>query len=473
LAKLVIVSNRVALPGDRALKAGGLTVALKQALDAVGGMWFGWSGEIASGPPAEPKIVDDGRVAYATLDLAPEEHEAYYAGFSNATLWPLFHYRLGLIDFRQAQLDGYLAVNARYARSLASLLGPDDTVWVHDYHFVPFGDMLRRLGMRNRIGFFLHIPFPAQEVLAALPAHERLVRALAAYDLVGFQTETDRRAFERCVVEYGQGAVDRDGGLTSGGRRIATGVFPVGIDVGEFSGWAEKSVDGRETRRLVESLVGRRLVIGVDRLDYSKGIPKRFEAFQELLIARPEHRRQVTYLQVAPISRGEVAQYRSLRRELEALAGRVNGKYADVDWVPIRYLNKSVPRPTLAGYFRHARIGLVTPLRDGMNLVAKEFVAAQNPEDPGVLVLSHLAGAARELDAALLVNPFDVEGVAAAIHLGLTMPAEERRKRWTAMMAALGRTTQRDWSERFLAALAGRAPAAEPSLNLRYRRTLD
>jgi len=462
LARLVIVSNRVAVPGDRALKAGGLAVALKEALGPSGGLWFGWSGQIVANPAAEPTRVSAEGMEYATLDLSSEEHATYYAGFSNATLWPLFHYRLGLIDFRRAQLRGYLAVNARYARALAQLIRPDDMIWVHDYHFIPLAEMLRRFGVKNPIGFFLHIPFPAPEVLSALPGYDQLTRALLSYDLVGFQTEIDRHAFERCVIEHGQGALDEAGRLVLGEKRTTTGAFPVGIDVDEFAGWAEKNADSRETRSLVDSLSGRQLMIGVDRLDYSKGIPKRFEAFEELLATWSEHRRKLTFLQVAPISRGEVAQYRSLRRELEALAGRINGRYAEVDWTPVRYINKPVSRPTLAGFYRHARIGLVTPVRDGMNLVAKEYVAAQNPEDPGVLVLSHLAGAAHELEAALLVNPFDVESVAEAIHRGLVMPLEERRERWTEMRTVLGHTTQKDWSRRFLAALA-EARRAKPT----------
>lgn len=462
MARLVIVSNRVAVPGDRALKAGGLAVALKEALEPEGGLWFGWSGNTMPKPAAEPRHVRVGRMTYATLDLSPEEHESFYAGFANATLWPLFHYRLGLIDFRRAQLRGYLGVNARFARVLAALLQPDDTIWVHDYHFIPLAEMLRRLGVRNPIGFFLHIPFPAPEVLSALPGHEQLTRALLAYDLVGFQTEIDRHAFERCVIEHGQGEGDGRHRLVADDRQALTGVFPIGIDVDEFAKWAETGASGDETLRLVDSLSGRRLVIGVDRLDYSKGIPKRLEAFQELLDVWPEHRRQVTFLQVTPISRGEVAQYRSLRRELEALAGRINGKYAEFDWNPIRYLNKPVQRQMLAGFYRHARIGLVTPVRDGMNLVAKEYIASQNPEDPGVLVLSHLAGAAQELDAALLVNPFDVEGVAEAIHRGLVMPLEERRERWQRMWTVLGHTTQRDWSLRFLEALAAARATLRP-----------
>lgn len=454
MARLVMVSNRVQIPSDRFQQVGGLGVALKEALDRKGGLWFGWSGEITAEPAAEPTRASVGHIDYATLDLSPEEHSTFYAGFANATLWPLFHYRLGLIDFRSAQLRGYLDVNERFARALMDLISPDDTIWVHDYHFLPLAEMLRRLGARNRIGFFLHIPFPAPEVLSALPGNEELTRALVSYDLVGFQTEIDRDAFERCVDHHADGERMGRGRVAIGARETQTGVFPVGIDTTEFAAWASESETGRDTRLLVESLIGRKLVIGVDRLDYSKGIPKRFEAFQDLLISRPELRRHVTFLQVAPISRGDVAQYRSLRREIESLAGRINGKYAEVDWVPIRYLNKPVQRRILAGFYRHARVGLVTPLRDGMNLVAKEYVASQDPENPGVLVLSHLAGAAQELGAALLVNPFDVESVAVAIHRALLMPLDERRERWSEMMAVLGRATQTDWSSGFLAALA-------------------
>jgi trehalose 6-phosphate synthase len=463
LARLVIVSNRVALPRDRELKAGGLAVALMEALEAEGGLWFGWSGAVVETADAPPKIARADSIDFATVDLSTSEHETFYAGFSNATLWPLFHYRLGLIDFRRSQLRGYVAVNERFARALRPLLRPDDVIWVHDYHFMAMAEELRRLGVANPIGFFLHIPFPAPEVLAALPGHERLIQALLAYDLLGFQTKSDRRAFENCVLEATGGRVLGDGRVTDGRCAAATGVFPVGIDVDEFTAMAEKAAGGRETHRLIESLAGRRLVIGVDRLDYSKGLPKRFDAFHELLSGWPEHNRRVTLLQIAPISRGEVAQYRSLRRELDSLAGRINSKFAEFDWAPIRYLNRPFPRRSLAGFYRAARVGLVTPLRDGMNLVAKEYVAAQDRADPGVLVLSRFAGAAHELTAALLVNPFDTEGVAEAIHRGLTMPVEERRERWSAMMSVMRRTTQRDWSNRFVESLvAAHARDAAP-----------
>jgi trehalose 6-phosphate synthase len=460
LARLVIVSNRVALPRGRGpAAAGGLAVALLDALSVDGGLWFGWSGEVSETASPEPRQLRSGRIDYATLDLTPAEHASFYAGFSNATLWPLFHYRLGLIEFRREQLQGYLEVNERFAAALLPLLRPDDVIWIHDYHFIPLAAALRRLGVANRIGFFLHIPFPAPEVLMALPQHESLIQALMEYDLVGFQTKTDRRAFERCVEDAG-GHLRADGRVESGGRVTQTGAFPVGIDVDEFAAWSGKARNSVDTRRLIDSLGDRALIIGVDRLDYSKGIPMRFEAMQELIGTWPEHNRMVTFLQIAPISRGEVVQYRALRRDLDSLAGRVNGRFAEFDWAPIRYLNKPFPRRTLAGFYRVARVGLVTPLRDGMNLVAKEYVAAQDPENPGVLVLSRFAGAAQELDAALLVNPFDVEGVAEAIHRALIMPLEERRERWQRMFAVMAQATQLHWSNSYLAALkASRAVA--------------
>lgn len=462
MARLVVVSNRVAMPRERLSRAGGLAVALREALQSQGGLWFGWSGEVneqATAPDRlAPRHARQGRVEYAVLDLTPEEHRQFYLEFANATLWPLCHYRLGLINFNRASWEGYLAVNAHFAEQLVPLLRPDDVIWIHDYHFIPLAAELRRRGVRNRIGFFLHIPFPAPEVLAALPGHERLVRDLCAYDLIGFQTIGDVRALSEYILHEAGGTVSgdldgADGRITAYGRSLRIGAFPIGIDTEDFVRMAIAGAGSAETRRLTESLVGRSLVIGVDRLDYSKGIPQRFEAFHHLLGARPEHRGKVTFMQIAPISRGEVAQYRKLRNELDGLTGRINGKFAEFDWVPVRYLNKAFSRETLAGFYRHARVGFVTPLRDGMNLVAKEYVASQDPDDPGVLVLSRFAGAAREMQGALIVNPYDTEALAEALDRALTMPRDERRSRWESMMAVLRANTITHWRENFLSQL--------------------
>lgn len=458
MARLVVVSNRVAMPRERVSRAGGLAVALRESLQQHGGLWFGWSGEINDVPSPEPRRARQGRVDYAVLDLTTEEHKGFYLEFSNGMLWPLCHYRLGLIEFRRSAWDSYLAVNARFADQLVTELKPDDVIWIHDYHFIPLAAELRRRGVQNRIGFFMHIPFPAPEVLAALPGHERLVRDLCAYDLVGFQTRGDVRALTEYILHEAEGTVIGNSGegdvrVSAFGRELRVGTFPIGIDTQDFAEIAAGGANSDETQRLTESLAGRALVVGVDRLDYSKGIPQRFEAFQHLLGSRPEHRGKVTFMQIAPISRGEVAQYRKLRSELDALTGRINGRFAEFDWVPVRYLNKSFARNTLAGFYRHARVGLVTPLRDGMNLVAKEYVASQNPADPGALVLSRFAGAARELKGALLVNPYDTEHIADALHRALVMPLDERRQRWESMMAVLKVNTISHWRENYLAAL--------------------
>jgi trehalose 6-phosphate synthase len=463
VSRLVIVSNRVSLPRERTSRAGGLAVALRDALNRRGGLWFGWSGEIAESPDTKPAIVSAGRVRFAILDLSPAEHQAYYTGYANSTLWPLCHYRLGLIEFKRADYEGYLAVNERFAAALAPMLQPDDIVWVHDYHLFPFATALRRAGVRNRIGFFLHIPFPAPEVLSVLPSYRALLANLADYDLVGFQTKGDMRAFLAGIADEADGSVAEDGRFSAFGRRSRAGAFPIGIETEEFAEIAKAAADAPETKRLTESLTGRELVIGVDRLDYSKGLPARFDAFRQLLSQYPEHGRKVTLLQIAPLSRDDVAQYRTLRRQLESAAGRINGEFAEFDWAPVRYLNRSFPRKALAGFYRASRIGLVTPFRDGMNLVAKEYVASQDPADPGVLILSRFAGAARELKDALIVNPFDTDQVADTLHRGLNMPLDERQSRWQGMMQALRTNTLSHWRDRFLDALqaAGPAPGAQ------------
>ncbi len=463
MARLVVVSNRVALPGDAAARAGGLAVALREALAKQGGLWFGWSGRTSEGETGPLHLQEDGRdarIGYATFDLEAGDYREFYSGFANGVLWPLFHLRPGLSIYRRQAFEGYSRVNATFARRLQPLLRPDDVLWVQDYHFIPLAAELRRLGVGNRIGFFLHIPFPPPELLVTLPVHKSLMADLLSYDLIGLQTADDVRSLARYIVEEARGRLGGRGTIEALGRQSRVAAFPIGIDTGRFAELAEAAIEETETRRLRESLVNRDLVIGIDRLDYSKGLPHRLEAFQQLLSEWPEHRSRATLLQIAPVSRGDVAQYRSLRREVEGLAGRINGKFAEADWTPVRYLNRSFRRSVLAGYLRLARVGLVTPTRDGMNLVAKEFIAAQNPQDPGVLVLSRFAGAAQELRDALIVNPFDVEEVAAAMHQALIMTRERRIARWQASMTVIAGNTIDTWCANFLASLEESAPLA-------------
>jgi trehalose 6-phosphate synthase len=460
LARLVIVSNRVAMPRESAQRAGGLAVALREAMSERGGLWFGWSGEVGEATDAQPTIEQAGKITYATVDLGRADYEAFYVGYANGALWPICHYRPGFVDTRRAAFEGYLRVNEVFAKQLAALLQPDDLVWVHDYHFIPLAASLRALGVRNAIGFFLHIPFPVPELLTTLPGHDRLISALCAYDLVGLQTGNDVCALLRYLREEVGVPAGEDGLVQVRDRTLRVGAFPIGIDTDKFAALAAKAENKPEAQRLRESLGQRQLVVGVDRLDYSKGLTQRFQAFQALLERWPEDRGRVTLLQVAPISRGEVARYRELRRELEGMAGRINGRYAEFDWTPVRYLNKPFPRQTLAGFYRTSRVGLVTPIRDGMNLVAKEYVAAQDPQDPGVLVLSRFAGAARELKSALIVNPYDIDGTADALNRALSMPLAERCERWSAMMQTLRGNNIVTWRRGYLTALEGTRRAA-------------
>jgi trehalose 6-phosphate synthase len=455
LSRLVVVSNRIApIKHTRTGGEGGLAVAVQEALSEQGGLWFGWSGVVAPDDSAQRKTWEDGKVAYATVDLPRRDYEEYYNGFANRTLWPLFHYRLDLTEFSRRDLAGYLRVNGFFARQLLPLLGSDDLIWVHDYHLIPLAEQLRHADCRQLMGFFLHIPWPSLGVLLALPNHRNIVEALFAYDLVGFQTEDDLWAFRDYIVREAGGQVLPDGTVSAYGRKVQAQAFPIGIDSEAFAAYAEESAQSRLSRRLVDSLGGRQLIIGVDRLDYSKGLIERMAAMDCLLKNYPENRGHLVMLQIAPRSRSDVPEYGDIQHELEAIAGRVNGRYAEFDWVPIRYMNKGHARRTLAGFYRVSQVGIVTPLRDGMNLVAKEFVAAQSAKDPGVLVLSRFAGAARELDGAIIVNPYDVEGIAAGLQEALTMPLEQRRARWEPMAEGLRKNDATAWRKSFLAALS-------------------
>ena len=462
--RLVVVSNRVPVPGDGSgSSAGGLAVALDAALKARGGVWFGWSGKAGTSDPEALSIVEAGPVTFAVSDLSKRDLDEYYSGFANRALWPICHYRLDLAQFDRRHAAAYFRVNEFFARKLAGLLRADDVIWVHDYHFIPLAMTLRQLGFANRIGFFLHIPWPPSDVASALPVYETLLRSLTAYDLIGFHTPQDVENFVNCLVREGIGAPLGDGWYAAEGRTFRIGAFPVSIDTQAFRATAVSAERAALVRRLKESLGGRKLIIGVDRLDYSKGIRQRIEAFCAFLTEHPEARDRVSFLQITPKSRSEVPEYKRMQREIAEQIGATNGAFGDVDWTPIRYINKTVGHAALAGLYRLAHVGLVTPLRDGMNLVAKEFVAAQPEDDPGALVLSRFAGACHELDGALLVNPYDIEGTAACIARAIEMPVEERRERWSAMMRHLETHTAAHWCETFLSALADAQPALDPA----------
>lgn len=448
-----MASNRVADPSQSS-QSGGLAVALGDALREHGGLWFGWDGQVDATPAANRVAVDgSGGYRTATLSLTPDEYAGYYNGMANNVLWPILHYRLDLAKLQTGFLETYRKVNARFADALRSLIEPSDLVWVHDYHFFPLGAELRSRGCGNRIGFFLHIPFPPPDILKALPDCEYFVRALFSYDLIGFQTNSDLGNFRRFISDVTGGSVEDDGRVTAYGRTIVARSIPIGIDVDAFRAMARTPDAERVIDRLHRRTTEANQLIGVDRLDYSKGLPERFLAFEKLLENYPENRKRLTLMQIAPPTREDVDAYSDIREQLERLSGAINGRFADFDWTPIRYIHRSIPRATLAALFRGSRIGLVTPMRDGMNLVAKEYVAAQDDDDPGVLVLSQFAGAAEDLHEAVLVNPYDTSEVAEAIQTAMTMAREERVERQACLLA---RVRERDvvaWRETFIAAL--------------------
>jgi trehalose 6-phosphate synthase len=456
MPRLVVVSNRVAPITEGEPTAGGLAAGVLDALRQKGGIWFGWSGEVADTADAPAHVERTvGPITLYTVDLTRRDYDAYYRGFANGTLWPTLHYQVGHARFDWAEFDGYRRVNAQFAQALARLVQPDDLVWAHDYHLLCLADALRGGGLRNRIGLFLHTPFPAPAVFMTNPAHETLVRAMCRFDLLGFQTEDDRGAFADYLLRHAGGSSPAAGVYCAFGHTVKTGVYPIGVHVDEVRSEAEAPAHQRYATRLHDSLLGRPLILSVDRLDYSKGLRQRFTAFERFLERHPQHQSQVVFMQIAPPSRGDIETYREIRRELEAEAGRINGRFAEVDWMPLRYLNRGFARGALMPLYAQAQVGLVTPLRDGMNLVAKEYVAAQDPEDPGVLVLSQFAGAARELDAALIVNPYDEAGVATALDRALAMQRDERRERHAAMLRVMRRNSLDAWRDRFEADLQG------------------
>lgn len=458
MGRLVAVSNRVADP--RNMAAGGLAVALGEALKATGGLWFGWSGKTIDaahgGTPGEGElhVHHAANVTLATVDLCKEDHDGYYMGYSNGVLWPVFHYRVDLADFDSGHLSIYRRVNQLFARKLAPLLKPDDVIWIHDYHLIPLAAELRAMGCGQRIGFFLHVPLPPPMILAAIPQHEWLMRALFAYDLIGFQSQIDLEHFSRYVQAEARAEPMGEYRFRAFHRTVRAQAFPIGIDVDEFIELGK----GEEARETYEMMMAqyhrRRLLLGVDRLDYSKGLPQRLKAFHALMAQYPENRSSATLIQIAAPSRESVDAYADLRRELEGLSGSINGEYGELDWMPVRYIHRTTSRRRLPGLCRASRVALVTPLRDGMNLVAKEFIAAQDPDDPGVLVLSRFAGAADQLKEALLVNPYDTNATAQAIQQALHMPLAERQARHQKLLERIRSQDVHWWSSEFLRTLA-------------------
>lgn len=461
MSRLIVVSNRVPDPDKPA--TGGLAVAVQAALKQHGGIWMGWSGQSSGDEEPGPLTIrQEGEITYALAELSARDLTEYYEGLANSVLWPLCHYRIDLTDYARRDMAGYVRVNHFFAERLAPLIEADDIIWVHDYHLLPLAAELRKMGVTNRIGFFLHIPWPSPDVFLTLPVQKYLLQAMTEFDLIGFQTGDDTENFALSLRRAGiaQPLAGEPGKFRSTEREFQIGAFPIGIDVLAFADKSAAIVGNAIMQQLHTSLEGRELIVGVDRLDYSKGIPERLQGYRRFLEANPAWHGKVTLLQITPKSRSGVTQYAMLQREVAELAGQINGALGRLDWTPVRYVNRAFSQNLLAGLYRMARIGLVTPLRDGMNLVAKEYVAAQNPQDPGVLILSRFAGAAHELaEGAVLINPYDVETIADALYQAVTMPLEERQRRHQLMDATLRSNDVYSWCDRFLAQLFLANPA--------------
>jgi trehalose 6-phosphate synthase len=451
---LVVVSNRVARGKANEPMTGGLAAALLPVVEKSGAIWVGSSGRVRDGAQKEPfaEIEALGTGALAMLDLPAAHYGGYYEGFANSALWPALHSRADLIRASEEDYRSYREVNAFMARALLRFQKPDTAFWIQDYHFLALGAELRDLGVRQPVGFFLHTPWPARGIIEGVPHHLELIEAMLACDLIGFQTHDDCENFLG-YVQSSLGLAVHDGVVASRYGRTRIAVFPIGIDPEKFAQQAARAASHPDVSRLRRSLNGEKLAIGVDRLDYSKGLINRVNAFDRMWTMQPSLARTVSLLQIATPSRGAIEAYGNLQNELARLVSDVNGRHGEVDWTPIRYLNKGFSQTVLAGLYRTAQVGVVTPLHDGMNLVAKEYVAAQNPADPGVLVLSKFAGAANELDTALLVNPNDIDGMARTIATALAMPLTERCMRWEAMMEKLRASTIQHWLADFVDAL--------------------
>ncbi|MBU1304681.1 MAG: trehalose-6-phosphate synthase [Alphaproteobacteria bacterium] len=467
MSRLIVVSNRT--PG-KGPAAGGLAVALRKTLSERDGFWFGWSGKLADEPSQTAQFEDIDGLTIAHIDLTRSDHHAYYAGFSNSILWPSFHLRLDLATIEGHWYEGYRAVNQQFARALLPLLQPDDVIWVHDYHLIPLANELRSLGARNRIGFYLHIPFPTTDALYAIPHHNELMRDLSRYDLVGLQANRDVAAFTEFADHQSPSSLSGSPLRSVDFTRSETSAFPIGSDPEAFARLAVTPAATKMVHRVQRNLREQKLILGVDRLDYSKGLPQRIEAYEKLLANDPRFRRNVHMMQVAPPSRDTIKEYQETSDALDAVCGRVMGRFSEPDWQPLTYVKRAYGQPSLAGLYRLAKVGLVTPLRDGMNLVAHEFVASQDPADPGVLILSRFAGAAEIFPEAIQVNPFDTDETSEALRMALDMPLDERITRWTALMAAARRHSVDNWASSFLERLvpdtSGQSSASRDMLYL-------
>jgi len=470
--RLIFVSNRLPvsirqgkLGPELVPSSGGLATALRPLLRESDGFWVGWTGTESRSQFSDlfaESTQEDGRLV--PVALTEEERRHFYCGFSNEIVWPLFHDLQSRCNFDPAYWRAYVAVNQRFAESVSRVATDDAIVWVHDYHLMLLGSMLRQRGITSKLAFFQHIPFPPADIFEKLPWREEILRALFDFDVVGFQTPRDQRNFAGCVRRL-LPAIDlhrtSEHMIAHLEGRIATiGTFPIGIDFEEFSTQASLPKVRERAEGIRKDVAGCQIMLGVDRLDYTKGIPERLRAFQNFLASHPELHRKIVLVQVVVPSREDIPKYQELKLDIERLASQINGKFGGPAWVPVHYIHRHLERTELLALYRAADIALITPLKDGMNLVAKEFCAAQ-VGDEGVLILSEFAGAADQLrNGAVLVNPYDIEKVADAIYHAFSMSPKQRKRQMRKLRRKIRRENVFRWCERFCAGLE--ASAAPP-----------
>lgn len=434
---------------------GGLVSAIRPALEERGGIWFGWSGKaLHRQQPLVVKTTLHGKISYLTIDLSESEVDNYYTGFSNRTLWPLMHSFPTRVRMKDEEHKSYERVNRKLAKSLYPYLESGDIVWVQDYHLIPLGASLRQLGWNGPIGFFLHTPFPPADIFLILPWAKQMLESFMSYDLIGFQTERFRHNFEQSLLLDLEGILEGHS-FKYRSKRLKIGVYPIGIDSRSFQRWSVSPKAADQAESIKQFIGNRRLILGVDRLDYTKGIVERLRAFERLLDRFPSWKRKVSMIQISAPSRTRIPEYIGQKRDIDRIVGEINGRLADADWIPISYLYRSYDQETLAGFYRVSDVCLVSPLRDGMNLVSKEYVASQS-DNPGVLVLSRFCGAADDLKEAMIVNPYDIDGTARALKRALEMPLGERKGRWFSLSERVGKNSARSWRSQFLGDLAAK-----------------
>lgn len=468
--RLVVVSNRLPIAIKQVGKewqvrpgSGGLVTALAPLMKASQGIWVGWPGCGPEAPIDElvERFSEEQGYTLRPVPLTEEQIEKYYRGFSNEALWPLFHDLLGNCIFSLDNYRAYDAVNRRFAEVTAEVSCDEDIVWIHDYQLIPSGWYLRQLHPYRSLAFFLHIPFPSPDLYRRLPWGKQLLTSLLAYDLVGFQTVRDHRNFIHCATSLIKGVEVRSRHrsytvLRYGDRLLKVGHFPISIDFNDFAERTKAEEVAEAAWYLHENYEQRQLILGVDRLDYTKGIPERFLAFERALEKYPDLRQKVSLVQVVIPSRTMVPDYIDLKGQLEQLAGRINGRFSEHGWVPLHYHFRSLDSVQLLAHYRSAEIALITPLRDGMNLVAKEYCAC-SIDNQGVLVLSKFAGAADQLGKhALVVNPYDIDKTADALYQAFSMTQAERQKRMRLLRNQIRRNDVHRWLESFMTALSSR-----------------